>query len=101
MSSLIPRTDVEFKLYNFTPDQELRAKLLSPETIAYYEHAATEIATQLCNFVFSSDPQELADQIKSFVSMKAHRDCLLGLLNDCQVAYAQLAGNSNPNQLGA
>lgn len=96
MTIIAQKQNSEVKLYEFTDEQSLRARLLSPETIAYYEHAATELLIELGNFTFSSDPKERDDLIKTYVSIKAQRDFLLGLLNDCQLAYATMA-STNPS----
>jgi hypothetical protein len=80
--------------YTFGEAELRRAQMLSPDTLAYYEDLASEIATHLCSIVFSSVPEEQADQIKEYVRLKANRDCLINLLTEAQLAYSQQAAIS-------
>ena len=77
--------------YQLTPQQEVQAKLLGPETLAYYEHQATLIAEQLIATRFSGDPVIREEQIMQFVFLQSKRETLLELLTDTQAEFERLA----------
>jgi hypothetical protein len=83
--------------YILTPSEIMQAKLLGPETQAYLEHVATEIAETLLTTKFSHEPTEREGQIMQFVYLQAKREMLIELLSDCSATFNQLANLDSTN----
>jgi hypothetical protein len=81
-----------YKANILTPEQEIRANLLSPETIARFENEIARLTDQLATTRFTlGDQNELFRQLSGFVFMQSQRETLISLLSECSNAYSQLA----------
>ena len=77
--------------YIFSPEQLMRAKMLSQETIAYFEHQAADIALELLTVEFSGDPKQNQEQIYMFIALQSRYRFLLETLNETADTYQQMA----------
>lgn len=94
MSTLI-FSERSLRAFNLTPDQEHRAVMFSPETQAYMETAATEIAHQILAIRFEGSEEERNKRLAEYVYLQGRRDMLVDLMNECQQAF-QAAASVTP-----
>jgi len=77
----------------------MRGKMLSVETMAYFKHAATEIAESMLATKFSPNLEDREAQIQEFVFRQAQYEFLLTALSDSGDVYNALkASESSDNQ---
>jgi len=91
--SLTPiKTD--FALYDLDEQEQLRAKILSPEQRAVYQHRQTELAETIAEFQFSiSATGHIVNEI-DLGQLRGARQLLLQLLQDDRDARQQIHENA-------
>lgn len=87
-----------FRAFNLTPDQEHRAVMFSPETQAYMETAATEIAHQILAIRFTGSKEQQAERMAEYVYLQGRRDMLVDLMAECQQAFQAAASQTTDPQ---
>lgn len=79
--------------YTLTAAQELQGRLLSSETRARIESAATSLTKDLAAFRFSGPESARTEQMLQHAYMQGARDKLLDLVNDADLAFFEIASD--------
>lgn len=87
--SLTP-VKTDFALYELDEKEQLRAKLLSPEQRAVYQHRQTELTETIAEFQFSiSSSGQIVNQM-DLGQLRGARQVLLQILQDDREARQQI-----------
>ena len=81
-----------------TEEQTMRAKMLSPDTITYYENEVEALTDALVNHNFGATQEEQTYLVRSFVEIQAKRAVFVQLLTDCSESYAAVAASQQTHK---
>ncbi len=88
---MLQRETPRISKYQFSDTDLVRAKMLSQESIAYLEHQAADLVTELVNIQFSSDPVLQQEQIFQYIATQSRYRFLMETLAEVQETYQNLA----------
>jgi hypothetical protein len=88
---MIPRETPRVSKYQFTTADLVKAKMLSQESIAYLEHQAADLLTELVNIQFSAQPAIQQEQIFQYIATQSRYRFILETLGEVQENYQALA----------